>query len=228
MVTVRATVSDGPWPRLWPWLRKIKPPRIERIDCDRGCHGHGYGIFICDHDRDLLTCQGTVMVTVATAQESANVVNSRFDTFSRFVATPPSSVRSRVPGKKKCFLRPWQGLWADGGSSMSRRSDDLLANYGRKYVFFSLELGPLPRTPPQLRQFQQVCQFQSLRPAHAPRQESTTSGCKLQLGSGPPYSLLSSLLPWPYPTYIVCQAAEMGKDCSPLTIISSVPAYMHT
>ncbi len=43
-------------------------------------------------------------------------------------------------GKKNWFLRPWQGLWADGGSSMHRHSDDLLANYGRKYVFFSLEL----------------------------------------------------------------------------------------
>jgi hypothetical protein len=32
---------------------------------------------------------------------------------------------------------------------MTRNSDDLLANYGQKSLFFGIELGPTPRTQTQ-------------------------------------------------------------------------------
>jgi hypothetical protein len=48
-------------------------------------------------------------------------------------------------GKKFVYLGPDRACGPTEVSSMNRHSDDLLANYDRKYVFFSLELGPLPR-----------------------------------------------------------------------------------
>jgi hypothetical protein len=72
--------------------------------------------------------------------------------------------------KKNCFLRPSQGLWADGGSSRNRHSDDLLANYGRKYVFFYRELGPPPRTyarhVPRFGFFRGISTHQKLQSSH--------------------------------------------------------------
>jgi hypothetical protein len=47
-----------------------------------------------------------------------------------------SSVRNRVPGENKfVFLGPERACRPTEVSSMNRHSDDLLANYGRKYFF---------------------------------------------------------------------------------------------